>query len=114
MGLNESNARFIDLPFYQTGRIKKKPVGEEDARIILDLMSEQNPGHIFVAGDLSDPHGTHPNLLCCDPDGSGTLQSGERETGAKSVAISRCLAGMGDSSGGCIHANLKDRNGQKD
>ena len=59
MGLNESNARFIDLPFYQTGRIKKKPVGEEDARIILDLMSEQNPGHIFVAGDLSDPHGTH-------------------------------------------------------
>lgn len=59
MGLNRSNARFIDLPFYQTGRIKKKPVGEEDARIIVNLMNEQNPDHIFVAGDLSDPHGTH-------------------------------------------------------
>ncbi len=59
MGLTRSNARFIDLPFYQTGRIKKKPVGEEDAQIILDLMNEQEPDHIFVAGDLSDPHGTH-------------------------------------------------------
>ena len=59
MGLDQSNARFIDLPFYQTGRVKKKPVGEEDAKIILDLMNEQNPDHIFVAGDLSDPHGTH-------------------------------------------------------
>ena len=59
IGLDRSNARFIDLPFYQTGRIKKKPVGEEDARIIVDLMNEQNPDHIFVAGDLSDPHGTH-------------------------------------------------------
>lgn len=59
MGLNRENARFIDLPFYQTGRIKKKPVGEEDERIILDLMQEQTPDHIFVAGDLSDPHGTH-------------------------------------------------------
>lgn len=59
MGLSRSNARFIDLPFYQTGRIKKKPVGDEDAEIILNLMNEQNPDHIFVAGDLSDPHGTH-------------------------------------------------------
>lgn len=59
MGLNHSNARFIDLPFYQTGKIKKKPVGQEDADIIVDLMNEQNPDHIFVAGDLSDPHGTH-------------------------------------------------------
>lgn len=59
MGLGRSNARFIDLPFYQTGRIKKKPVGEEDTQILLDLMNEQEPDHIFVAGDLSDPHGTH-------------------------------------------------------
>ena len=59
IGLNRSNARFIDLPFYQTGRIKKKPVGEDDAEIIIDLMKEQTPAHIFVAGDLSDPHGTH-------------------------------------------------------
>ncbi len=59
MGLSRANAQFIDLPFYQTGRIKKKAVGEEDAKIIIDLMNEQSPDHIFVAGDLSDPHGTH-------------------------------------------------------
>lgn len=59
MGLSREHARFIDLPFYQTGRIKKKSVGEEDTNIIVDLMNEQNPDHIFVAGDLSDPHGTH-------------------------------------------------------
>jgi len=59
MGLDQSHARFIDLPFYQTGRIKKKPVGQDDAKIIVELMNEQNPDHIFVAGDLSDPHGTH-------------------------------------------------------
>ena len=59
LGLGRDNARFIDLPFYQTGRVSKKPIGEEDVRIILDLLKERRPDHIFVAGDLSDPHGTH-------------------------------------------------------
>ena len=59
LGLGRENARFIDLPFYQTGRVGKKPIGADDVRIILDLMEERQPDHIFVAGDLSDPHGTH-------------------------------------------------------
>lgn len=59
LGLGRENARFIDLPFYQTGRVGKKPIGPDDVQIILDLMEERQPDHIFVAGDLSDPHGTH-------------------------------------------------------
>jgi glucosamine-6-phosphate deaminase len=59
LGLGEENARFLDMPFYQTGRVKKDPIGEEDVRIVLSLLEEIQPHHIFVAGDLSDPHGTH-------------------------------------------------------
>ena len=59
MGLSDENARFIDLPFYHTGRVKKNPIGEDDVRIVLDLLAERRPHHLFVAGDLSDPHGTH-------------------------------------------------------
>jgi len=59
MGLSDAHARFLDLPFYQTGRVRKNPIGEEDIRIVLELLRERSPHHIFVAGDLSDPHGTH-------------------------------------------------------
>ncbi|MFT5142284.1 MAG: glucosamine-6-phosphate deaminase [Rhodothermales bacterium] len=59
MGLSRDNARFLDLPFYQTGTVRKNPIGEGDTRIVLDLLNELQPAHIFVAGDLSDPHGTH-------------------------------------------------------
>ena len=59
MGLSKEHARFLDLPFYQTGSPKKKPVSPEDIAIVYDLFREYGPDHIFVAGDLSDPHGTH-------------------------------------------------------
>ena len=59
MGLTGQHARFLDLPFYQTGRIKKKPISRADEDIVLNLLQQQRPQHIFVAGDLSDPHGTH-------------------------------------------------------
>ena len=59
MGLSDEHARFLDLPFYQTGRIKKKPITSADIDIVLNLLHERRPHHIFVAGDLSDPHGTH-------------------------------------------------------
>ncbi len=59
IGLDADDARFLDLPFYKTGRVKKDPVGEQDISIILELLRERKPDHIFVAGDLSDPHGTH-------------------------------------------------------
>jgi len=59
MGLGASHARFLDMPFYKTGRIKKDPIGAADVTVVLDLLREIQPTHIFVAGDLSDPHGTH-------------------------------------------------------
>jgi glucosamine-6-phosphate deaminase len=59
LGIRRSACRFLDLPFYQTGKVRKDPVGEEDVRIIADLFDETRPEYVFVAGDLSDPHGTH-------------------------------------------------------
>ncbi|WP_339731810.1 glucosamine-6-phosphate deaminase [uncultured Gimesia sp.] len=58
-GVPEECLRFLNLPFYQTGQVSKKPIGEEDVAIVADLLREINPDQIYVAGDLSDPHGTH-------------------------------------------------------
>jgi len=58
-GVKEENIHFLDLPFYETGRVKKKPLGEEDIRITVDLLERVKPHLIYAAGDLSDPHGTH-------------------------------------------------------
>lgn len=59
IGLPRSAARFLNLPFYRTGEVRKRPVGEEDVEIVLSLLTEREPDLVFVAGDLSDPHGTH-------------------------------------------------------
>ena len=59
VGLPHSAARFLNLPFYQTGEVLKRPVGEEDVRIVGELLGEFKPDIVFVAGDMSDPHGTH-------------------------------------------------------
>ncbi len=59
MGLSRDNARFLNMPFYQTGKVKKDPIGPADIAIVRDLLNEYKPEIIFVAGDLSDPHGTH-------------------------------------------------------
>lgn len=58
-GVPDSKAHFLDMPFYETGRVKKKPLGEEDIQIIINLLQEIKPHQIYAAGDLSDPHGTH-------------------------------------------------------
>jgi glucosamine-6-phosphate deaminase len=59
MGLSRDNSRFLNLPFYQTGEVKKDPIGPADIAIVRELLNEFKPEIIFVAGDLSDPHGTH-------------------------------------------------------
>jgi glucosamine-6-phosphate deaminase len=64
VGMGPEQARFLNLPFYQTGKVKKDPIGERDIEIILDLLNEINPEILLVAGDLSDPHGTH--RMCKD------------------------------------------------
>lgn len=58
-GVDEKNAHFLNLPFYETGAVKKKPHTQEDVKIVYDLLQEIQPHQIFAAGDLSDPHGTH-------------------------------------------------------
>jgi glucosamine-6-phosphate deaminase len=63
LGMQRSQARFLNLPFYQTGRVRKAPVGADDVRITLELLESERPDLIFVAGDLSDPHGTHRMCL---------------------------------------------------
>ena len=59
VGIPESNIHFLDMPFYETGKVKKKPLSEDDVRIIADLLEEIKPHQVYAAGDLSDPHGTH-------------------------------------------------------
>jgi glucosamine-6-phosphate deaminase len=59
LGLDAGAARFLDLPFYHTGKVKKDPIGEADVAIVRGLLEEIRPDLVFVAGDLSDPHGTH-------------------------------------------------------
>ncbi len=59
LGLPRSAARFLNLPFYQTGKVRKDPIGPADVAIVRTLLDEVEPDLIFVAGDLSDPHGTH-------------------------------------------------------
>jgi len=59
VGLEPEAAVFMNLPFYRTGRVRKDPVGEADVAAVRALLEETRPELIFVAGDLSDPHGTH-------------------------------------------------------
>ena len=58
-GCKEEYLHFLDLPFYRTGKVKKNPVGDADVSIIASLIETVKPDVVFVAGDLSDPHGTH-------------------------------------------------------
>lgn len=59
VGLSREAAVFMNLPFYRTGRVRKDPVSEADVLQVRLLLEEQRPDLIFVAGDLTDPHGTH-------------------------------------------------------
>ena len=59
-GLNDNtNAHFLNLPFYESGGIKKNPRTQADVDIIKKLLSDIKPDMVFMAGDLADPHGTH-------------------------------------------------------
>lgn len=64
VGLSTDNVHFLDLPFYETGRVKKNPISEMDVHIMKDFIETIKPHQIYVAGDLADPHGTHK--VCLD------------------------------------------------
>ena len=64
IGIPESQIHFMELPFYETGAIKKNPVETKDVKITSDLIEKIKPHQIYAAGDLQDPHGTHK--VCLD------------------------------------------------
>ena len=64
MGLPTDHIHFLNLPFYETGTIKKGPLTETDCTIVRELLEQIKPHEMFVAGDLADPHGTH--RVCLD------------------------------------------------
>ncbi len=64
VGIKDENIHFQNLPFYETGRIEKKPMGEEDVQLTIELLRKIKPQQVYCAGDLADPHGTHK--VCLD------------------------------------------------
>ncbi|HVZ96664.1 MAG TPA: glucosamine-6-phosphate deaminase [Chitinophagaceae bacterium] len=64
VGLKEEQIHFMNLPFYETGTIEKKPMSDADVQLTVKLMREIKPHQVFCAGDLADPHGTHK--VCLD------------------------------------------------
>lgn len=64
LGLPDSNVNFLDLPFYETGTVKKNNLGEADIDIMCGIIERIKPHQIYAAGDLADPHGTHK--VCLD------------------------------------------------
>lgn len=63
VGLSEDRCHFMNLPFYETGAVEKKPLGEEDIQLTMDLLRKIKPHQVYCAGDLADPHGTHKVCL---------------------------------------------------
>jgi glucosamine-6-phosphate deaminase len=61
-GLKDENIHFMALPFYETGKIKKNAVGEEDVKLTMELLQKIKPHQVFAAGDFADPNGTH--IVC--------------------------------------------------
>ncbi|WP_253251112.1 glucosamine-6-phosphate deaminase [Flavobacterium sp. ACN6] len=64
IGLPDSNVNFLDLPFYETGTVKKNNLSDADIEIMCDIIERIKPHQIYAAGDLADPHGTHK--VCLD------------------------------------------------
>ena len=64
LGLKDENVHFLNLPFYETGTIKKGNLSQEDISIMYNFIDAVRPHQIYAAGDLADPHGTHK--VCLD------------------------------------------------
>jgi glucosamine-6-phosphate deaminase len=64
VGIPLKQVHFLNMPFYETGTIQKKPISETDVQLVENLIDEIKPHQIFAAGDFADPHGTHK--VCWD------------------------------------------------
>ena len=87
IGCQDSNLHFLDLPFYRTGTIAKKPVGPDDIQIIEELLLSLKPDQIYVAGDLADPHGTH--RVCAEAIFAALIRIRERNEPIPDVLLYR-------------------------
>ena len=63
-GLAEDHTHFLNIPFYNTGKVQKLSVGPDDISLVEKLLEQIKPDMVFAAGDMSDPHGTH--RLCLE------------------------------------------------
>lgn len=63
MGIAQDRIHFLNMPFYETGGSRKKPLTEDDINLVTSLLRDVQPHQIYAAGDLSDPHGTHRMCL---------------------------------------------------
>jgi glucosamine-6-phosphate deaminase len=79
VGISDDHTHFLNLPFYETGTVKKSPPSQVDVEIVMDLIRQVQPHQIYAAGDLSDPHGTHRVCYQIIVDAIGRLKS-EQET----------------------------------
>src|SRR5438309_263826 len=59
VGLPHGAARFLNLPFYRTGEVRKRPIGPEDVALVCALLEGVRPVLLLVAADASGPHGPH-------------------------------------------------------
>ncbi|NOT51282.1 MAG: glucosamine-6-phosphate deaminase [Chitinophagaceae bacterium] len=62
VGIKDENVNFLNLPFYETGTIEKKPMGEKDVKTTMEFLRKIKPQQVYCAGDFADPHGTH--IIC--------------------------------------------------
>ena len=63
LGVQEDHVHYLEMPFYETGTVKKGDLTEADVQIIIDLLQKVKPHQVYAAGDLSDPHGTHRTCI---------------------------------------------------
>jgi glucosamine-6-phosphate deaminase len=58
-GVKAGHMHFLNMPFYETGTVRKRPLSKRDVSIVARLLNKVRPHQVYAAGDLSDPHGTH-------------------------------------------------------
>ena len=86
--IEKDHIHFLDLPFYESGKIEKLPVTEKDVRMVQELIADIQPHQIYVAADLADPHGTHRK--CTDV----VLAAVEEEKAAGATWLDDCRIWM--------------------
>ncbi len=87
-GIDSQHIHFLDLPFYESGKIEKLPMTERDVIPIQELLADIQPHQIYVAADLADPHGTHRK--CTD----AVLAAIDEEKKAGAAWLSDCRVWM--------------------